>query len=66
MKQKELIVKLWKPELELLPNLKAISLIFAEDVQFHQRVALPAAAISIIIYAIIIFLYLKQQHITKL
>ncbi len=34
--------------------------------EFHSRVALPAAAISIITYVIIIILYLKQKHITKL
>ena len=61
-------MKMWLIIAEVLSIVLLVTAVITgiSSSEFHQRVALPAAAISIITHVIIVILYLKQQHITKL
>ncbi len=61
-------MKMWLVIAEVLSIVLLVTAVITgiSSSEFHKRVALPAAAISIITHAIIAALYLKQKHITKL
>jgi hypothetical protein len=61
-------MKMWLVIAEVLSIMLLVTAVMTgiSSSEFHTRVALPAAAISIITHAIIVVLYLKQKHITKL